>query len=258
LQHKPVIKPIGSSFVELSSTDSTNNYALARVRDGEAAHGTAFFAHQQTAGKGQMGRQWISEKDVNIALSIVLEPNPLLISQQFQLSACIAVAVHKCISRYAGHDTRVKWPNDLYWKDRKAGGILIENIIKSSRLAVSSWQWAIAGIGVNVNQVKFSADLPNPVSLKQITGKNFDTVQMAKELCGTINEYFVKLTGEGFTAIYKEYNNCLYKLNEPVTLKKNNAIFQATIKGVAPTGQLLTHNNSVEEQYEFGEVAWLL
>ncbi len=88
-----------------------------------------------------MGRQWISEKGANMALSIVLQPKPLQLSQQFQLSACIAVAVHRFYSNYAGEDTKIKWPNDLYWQDRKAGGILIESIVGSGEPGVRSQEW---------------------------------------------------------------------------------------------------------------------
>jgi BirA family transcriptional regulator, biotin operon repressor / biotin---[acetyl-CoA-carboxylase] ligase len=123
---------------------------------------------------------------------------------------------------------------------------------------VGSWRWAIAGIGLNINQTQFSPDLPNPVSLKQITGKNFDAVQLAKELCNSVDHYFTRLIIDGFADIYKEYNNCLYKVNETVNLKKNNSVFITTIKGVSPAGQLITHNNSMEERFEFGEITWMI
>jgi BirA family transcriptional regulator, biotin operon repressor / biotin---[acetyl-CoA-carboxylase] ligase len=270
LQDKPIISPLGEPFNELQSTDSTNNYALACIRKGLAKHGTTFFAHEQAAGKGQHGRKWDAEKGANIAVSIILQPKPLLISQQFQISACIAVAVQKFFSHYAGADTKIKWPNDLYWQNRKAGGILIESIVGSRKLEVSEhptpcithrapdWKWAVAGIGININQTQFSPDLPNPVSLKQITGKDYSAVQLAKELCSIADEYFKKLINEGFESVYEKYNNCLYKLNETVKLKKGNRIFFTTLKGVSLTGQLMTCNDKMEENFDFGEVSWVI
>src|SRR5437667_2750998 len=164
-------------FVELQSVDSTNIYALKQVHAGLAQHGMAIFAHNQTAGKGQRGKIWISEKGANINLSVVIKPEALIVSEQFQLSVCAAVAIHHFFSQYAGDSTRIKWPNDMYWQDRKVGGILIENIVGSltagqagRESAVGSWQWAIIGIGININQTSFPPDLHNPVSLKQITG----------------------------------------------------------------------------------------
>ena len=66
-------------------------------------------------------------------MSIVIDPRPLSLTQQFQLSACVAVAVCEFFRQICTEMTRIKWPNDLYWQDRKAGGILIENIIGSQR-----------------------------------------------------------------------------------------------------------------------------
>jgi len=255
LQQQPVINPLGSPFIELSSVDSTNNYALAKIREGQAGHGTAFFTGEQTAGKGQMGRQWVSEKGANIALSVVIQPESLLISMQFRLSACIAIAVQKFLTRYAGDDIKIKWPNDLYWKDRKMGGILIENIIGGAQ---PGWQWAVAGIGININQTLFDPELSNPVSLKQVTGKSFDTTLLAKEICSFLNSYLTKLMQEGFDEIFEEYNQCLYKLNETVRLKRGNSVSQATIKGVSENGELITFNTIMEERFAFGEIAWVL
>ena len=109
--------------------------------------------------------------------------------------------------KYAGDETKIKWPNDLYWQDRKAGGILIESIVRSRESGVGSWEWAIIGIGININQTTFPDDLPNPVSLKQITGKNFDPVELAKELCGLLDKRFTELIENGFENIYSYLPN---------------------------------------------------
>ena len=122
---------IGSPFIELQSVDSTNNYARELIHAGMSQHGQAIFAHEQWAGKGQRGRHWVSEKGQNMALSILLQPKSLLINRQFELSAAIALAVHQALVQYVPEYLTIKWPNDLYWQDRKAGGILIENLLSS-------------------------------------------------------------------------------------------------------------------------------
>ena len=216
----------------------------------------AFFAHDQKAGKGQRGKSWQSLKGANIALSIVIKPQPLLLTQQFQLSACVAVAIQEFFMKYAGDATKIKWPNDLYWQDRKAGGILIENLVGIGELEIGNWQWSIIGIGININQTSFGADLPNPVSLKQITGKNFDALELARELCTKLEFYYRKLLKNGFEKIYEEYLSCLYKRNETVKLKKDNRVFEALIKSVTPTGQLIIQH-AIEESIEFGNVEWV-
>ena len=256
--------PIGKPFIELQSIDSTNKYAMGLVHgnhlpDGqnEAQHGTAIFSHEQTAGKGQRGKNWVSEKDSNIALSILLNPYPLRIQDQFQLSVCVAVSAYEFFLKYTGDETTIKWPNDLYWCDRKAGGILIENVISSGQSAIGNWQWAIVGIGININQTVFPADIHNPVSLKQITGKNFQPVELAKELCSVIEKNYQLLINGKFASLFNNYQNHLYKKDEKVKLKKDNRVFETIIKGVSETGQLITQH-SIEERFEFGEVEWVI
>ena len=251
-----VTNPLGTPFIELQSVDSTNNYALARIHEGMAQHGTCFFAREQTAGKGQRGKFWATETDANLTISIVLKPDFLQSFQQFQLSAAVAVATQHFFSNYGGSQTKIKWPNDLYWKEKKAGGILIENIIRNQELGIGIWEWAVLGIGININQTTFPGNLPNPVSLKQITGQHFDTLQSARDLCQSVDHFYKKLMSEGFDPILEAYNQFLYKKNETVKLKKNTRSFETVIKGVSETGQLITRH-AIEERFDFGEIEWV-
>jgi len=270
---------LGKPFIELQSVDSTNNYAFKQIHAGLAHHGTAYFTREQVAGKGQRGKAWSAAKDSSVILSIVIDPATLLLTQQFQLSACVAVSVCDFFRRYAGNSTRIKWPNDLYWQDRKAGGILIENIIggqhsetgPSTSLRVtgnsqmptadtppsSHWQWAVIGIGININQEIFTEELKNPVSLKQITGRNFNPVQMAKELCVALDNNFNHLVTSGFDAIYSSYLSFLYKKDELVKLKKGSRVFETRIKTVSPAGKLIV-KVAIEEEFDFGEIEWIV
>ena len=237
-------------FTILDTVDSTNNYAMQQVQDGLAKHGRAWFAIEQTAGKGQRGKTWASEKGKNIAMSFVLEPEQLQITSQFHLSAVVALACFEFLKQYAGDEMKIKWPNDLFWRDRKAGGILIENKFQGK-----VWKWAVVGLGININQTGFNNNLANAVSLKQITGKTFDTVAMAKEL----HELVLKKLAEGRTTdeILKQYNQHLYKINELVTLRKTGIKFNTVIKEVLATGRLITVD-AIEREFDFGEVEWVL
>lgn len=267
MSYPPSQTHIGSPFVELQTVDSTNNYALAQIRNSPLSvrqepigHGTAIFAHEQVAGKGQRGKKWTSSKDESIILSIVLKPALQAVSQQFQLNICAAVSVCAFFKKYAGDDTKIKWPNDLYWKDRKAGGILIESVVRGSDQKDSQgggWQWAVAGIGININQTHFPPGLSNAVSLKQITGKHFDPLVLAKELCTVFDHYYTRLVTEGYQQILPEYDSHFYKKNEKVKLKKDNRVFEATIKGIDSVGRLVVQH-AIEEQFEHGEVQWLI
>lgn len=248
---------IGFPFVELQSIDSTNNYARNLLHEGLAQHGMAIYAHEQLAGKGQRGKIWSSDKGSNVILSLIVNPQSLVLSQQFQLSVCVALSVHELFMKFAGADTKIKWPNDLYWQDRKAGGILIESVVGSRELSISSWDWSIIGIGININQTAFPSYLSNPVSLKQITGGNFDAVLLAKELCMIMNQKFDELMNSGFENLYAQYLIHLYKINTTVKLRKDNRVFEAIIKGVNRAGQLVVYH-SIEEEFNFGDVEWVV
>jgi BirA family biotin operon repressor/biotin-[acetyl-CoA-carboxylase] ligase len=241
---------IGQDFIVLNSAESTNNYALDRLHANLAAHGAAYFALEQTKGKGQHGKTWNSApKGSDIILSVVLDSSSISIHQQFLLSAMVAVSVHNFFSKYAGDETKIKWPNDLYWNDRKAGGILIE-FLKNRK-------WAVAGIGININQTKFPEQLKNPVSLKQITGKEFDAVELAKELCTYLQKGYESLQKGEFKNIIEAYNLLLYKRSQTTKLKKGNAVFSASINGVNKTGELLV-SDCMYETFKFGEIEWII
>lgn len=245
--------PIIHSFIELESVDSTNNYAMAKAHAGMASQGTVFFAYEQWAGKGQRGKTWASNPGENIIMSLVLEPVFLPITQQFPLSACIALACHDFFSRYAiPDDVYIKWPNDLYWRDRKAGGILIENSFKGDQ-----WQFAIVGTGININQVVFPETAKNPVSLKQITGRTFDTPALARELGDCLELRYGQLLTGAALSLLEEYNTVLYRLNQPVRLKKDNAVFETVVKGVTATGELMTQD-TLPRQFRVGDVEWVM
>ncbi|HRH47995.1 MAG TPA: biotin--[acetyl-CoA-carboxylase] ligase [Panacibacter sp.] len=242
---------LGIPFIEIFSVESTNNYAMQLVQEGFAGHGAACYAYEQTAGKGQRGKAWHAQAGENITISVVFNTNSLQVSTQFAFNMTIALGVCDFLRIYTAGDTFIKWPNDLYWRDRKAGGILIENIIRGKE-----WQWAVAGIGINVNQTLFDTTLTNPVSLKQITGKEHNPVLLAKELCKSLEYRYNQLLSSGAPSILEDYNGVLYKRGNQIKLKKDNAVFECILKGVDIFGKLLVVRN-LEESFNTGEVEWV-
>lgn len=251
-QSSSTLSPKKSNYnwIELDTVDSTNNYAMGLVHAGTAQHGTAVLAHHQTNGKGQRGKVWETEPGANLSFSILIKPN-LLITQAFRLLATVAVTVRNELEKYMGDETSIKWPNDLYWRDRKTGGILIENIIRGT-----DWQWAIIGIGINVNQTQFG-QLQNPVSIKQVSGKQTNVSTLAKQLHTAITDALSDLEMNGFDSYFEQYNLHLFRKQEMVRLKKENRIINTRINAVNMQGQLVTGVQS-EECFAFGEVEWLL
>ena len=243
--------PIGQPFIELLSVESTNNYAMGLARAGMAQHGAVVFTHEQTKGKGQRTRKWISQKDMNIAMSLLAEPKNLKVSELFLLSMMAATGVRQLLLNIVGEDVKIKWPNDIYWRDRKAAGILIENVWQGA-----GWKFAVIGVGINVNQTDFGQLKSKAISLKEITGKHFEPVMLAKELCKILEEQYQLLISDPSRIIY-QYKAHLYKLNEQIKLKKDNRVFEAIFTDVTINGQMVVHH-AIEEKFDVGEVEWLI
>ncbi len=255
----PIIT-LGEPLIELSSVDSTNIYAISQVQQQMAVSGSCYRADFQTHGKGQMGKSWGSEKGENLLCSYTLGlssiQNPMELglkwsqNQQFGLSVAVSLALTDFFEAHSGGETYIKWPNDLYWRDRKAGGILIENTLRGAE-----WTWAIIGTGININQTQFSSALSNPVSLKQITGKTFEIPLLLKELSAALTKRVNEWIKGKFETMLIEYNNRLYKKNEFVKFKHNQIVFTGKVIGVNKLGQLII-NKGIEQTYNFGEITW--
>ena len=179
---------IGEPLIELTTINSTNIYAMDQVHQGLALSGSCYTADFQTAGKGQHGRNWESEKGQNLLLSYVLELKQLkndkiwTPADQIGFSAAVALGARAFFAAFAGAETKIKKPNDIYFRDRKAGGILIENLVRGKE-----WTWAVIGLGMNINQASFSSASANhmeatPISLQEITNENWDLKKMQKHL----------------------------------------------------------------------------
>lgn len=239
-------------FSILDCVESTNNYAMAQVHAGLATEGQAWFANDQTAGKGQRGKEWKSAVGENIILSVAIKPNKLFMSKPFCFSMLIANICRAFFAEKAAKPIKIKWPNDIYCNDRKAGGILIENIFKGKE-----WQWAVVGIGININQTAFDQELTNATSLKLITNLEYDVVALARNLHSILLSVLESKYNINVENILKTYNDNLYKKEKEVTLKKGNIVFDTTIKKVNEYGYLQTED-VVERQFAVGEVEWII
>ncbi len=225
---------------------------MQQVKNGAAKHGTAYFAHEQTAGKGQRSKQWLSSKNENIILSVVLDTTPFTLSQQFGLNMVCALSALNLFNNYTTNNLKTKWPNDVYWQDRKTGGILIENVI-----AGNTWKFCVAGFGLNINQTMFDSTLKNPASLKQITGKDYNVIELAHELCSILENKFYEFLNGGFKNLLNEYNESLYKKDKMVKFKKDSRVFNGRVVRVDEAGRLIVHT-AYEEAFEFGSIEWII
>lgn len=242
--------PQHSIFLELEAVDSTNNYARNLVANNLAQNNLVVFAHSQTHGRGQMGKKWHTLPNQNITMSVLVDVSSVLLHQQFFLTAVAALGVLDFFKKYVTSHIAIKWMNDIYYKDNKAAGILIETANAGNK------RWAIIGIGVNINQESFTEELPHAVSLHQITGKKYNIVELARQLSEQVNLRLQDILQVKFAKILADYNTYLYKKNEIVTFKKDNIKFTAIINSVDENGDLIV-SNCLYEKFSLGEVQWI-
>lgn len=242
-------------YIKVSQTASTNTYLsrLAATLPG----GTVIYTPSQTAGRGQKGNSWESEDGKNLTFSLLLKRPPVKARDQFYLSEAAALAVVEALSAEAGDNFTVKWPNDVYWQDKKACGMLIENSLDGSDIAT-----CIVGIGINVNQEHFLSDAPNPVSLINITGREHDLMALLKRVCSRI-EQLVESLGDANarTDLHQRYMAALYRNDGQLHPYEDAAgnRFIAMVTGIAPDGTLtLRHEDGTTHDYLFKEVRHII
>ena len=235
-------------IIILDSVDSTNNYAMGMIEKGLATTGNAVQALVQTQGKGTRGKHWKAAAGDNILLSICVEMQYQTVSRQFELVVAVALGVHDFTAKHINADICLKWPNDLFLNDRKAGGILIENKIKGTL-----WQWAVIGIGINVNQTEFR-DLEKAAnSFANVSGATYDVIALGRELLGFVLARIEGLKVRPFEKVLEEYNSHLWMKRKVVKLKKGDDVFETRILGVSEDGELVTDGG----RWRFGEVEWV-
>ena len=221
---------------------------MDRIREGLAEGGGAWFSAFQTAGKGQRGRIWASAPGLNMALSVVLKPEGYLRSGKFHLNALVGLTCLQFLRTLHSEGFSLKWPNDIIWNDRKAGGILIESVMSGLER-----KWIVVGIGININQLSFPDVKGKPVSLMEITGKEHEPETLARAVH---EKLLYDLQHTAADNIMKTYNEELYMRGQLVKLKKGNVAFTTRIKEVNEYGNLLTVD-ATDHSFSVGEVEWM-
>ena len=157
-------------ILHFDEINSTNVYLYDKMAENADIADTVVVAAHQTAGRGMDKNRWESEAQKNLLFSIALNVNYLEAENQFKISQAVSVAIVDTLSQFIDNQRLfIKWPNDIYFDDKKLAGMLVQNTIEGRMMGVT-----IIGIGLNVNQIEFPKDLPNPISLKMISGKDYD------------------------------------------------------------------------------------
>lgn len=239
--------------VHLDSVDSTNNWLKANA-DGRP-HGFAVTARSQNAGRGQRGNSWESAPGRNVTMSMLLRPVGVEAVRQFVISEAVALGVVDTLRHFLGRessDVAVKWPNDIYWNDKKICGILIENVLRGREIILS-----VAGIGLNVNQTAFLSDAPNPVSMWQIAGCEFSVDEVADVLARNIISRCSLPDETSMEKLHRAYLNTLWRRDGfyPYRDAASQRRFMARIIAISPSGMLsLEEPDGSTHVYAFKEV----
>lgn len=240
------------------SIGSTNTY-LRELNGGDPAYDyEVAVADFQTAGRGQKGNTWESEQGKNLLFSILAHPKGIKVQEQFYISEAIALAVSDAVIVAAGPEYAagfsVKWSNDIYYKDCKMAGILIENTLQGSSILDT-----VVGVGLDVNQEVFVSDAPNPISLKNITGRDYDRDALLDDIIARFIGYMELDTPSQRAGVDELYLSRLYRRQGYYKFRDENGVFEACIEGIRPDGCLMLQTRSGEHRtYEFKQVQFVL
>ena len=238
-----------SQIIRVAKTDSTNACLLQLSNEKVLASGTVVVTDHQTQGRGQGDNSWESEPGANLTFSIILYPFPSV--HAFVLSKAISLAVCDFVSRFVS-DVSIKWPNDVYVGERKIAGILIENFFEGIWLTKS-----VAGIGLNINQKHFVSDAPNPVSLRQLTGKTYPLEKCLQTLHADIAARYQMIT-ENADKLNADYLQRLYRFRRLSRFSAGGILFDAIITGVNDDGMLEMKTEDGEcKTFGFKEVVFV-
>ncbi len=225
----------GFPVIELDEIDSTNAYALKLLSEARPPEGTVISCFKQSQGRGTDTNQWESEPGKNLTLSLILYPTFLPVSEQFSLNQAITLALQEMVSKIvASINVTIKWPNDIYIGNKKVAGVLIQNSVMGS-----TFDFAVIGIGLNVNQREFLSDAPNPVSLSLITGNTYELSTIRDLLIESLNKYYQLLREGKKSDINKYYLEHLFRVGQWHNYLLKGIEVNARITGITNFGQLM-------------------
>ncbi|MDA1267605.1 MAG: biotin--[acetyl-CoA-carboxylase] ligase [Bacteroidetes bacterium] len=241
---------LGKDIHFLPECHSTNDIALQALREKEVGEGSIFITNHQTRGKGQRGNSWETKPGENLTFSLILQPRFLDLSEQFLLNMAISNAIRGCFQEYIP-ELLVKWPNDLVIpRLGKLGGILIENLVGSS-----GWDYAVVGIGLNINQNQFTS--PQATSLSLATGNVYPLQELFKLLIVHLEQAYIALKKGKNAVVTREYLQYLYLFEEWAVFKAGDQEVEGKIMGLSETGNLLLElSNGQQRSFGIKEIAF--
>ncbi|MDA9002411.1 biotin--[acetyl-CoA-carboxylase] ligase [Flavobacteriaceae bacterium] len=236
-------------LIKLSATDSTNNYLKQLILERTLDDFSVVVANHQTNGRGQRGSSWLSEKDKNLTFSVLKRNISIVANQQFLLNILVSLSIVKSLEGFNIPKLAIKWPNDILSDHHKISGILIENLIKNKQI-----EYAIIGIGLNVNQVKFEG-LSKVSSLKNIMPLAVDKDELLTKIIDKLKMYFKLYSENGSEFLNSEYESYLFRKDKPSTFSSHdNSLFTGIIRGVSASGKLCVQMEDFNKEFDLKEL----
>lgn len=235
-----ILQPIntlftGQNLIELPEVESTNDFAIELLKSTAIPEGSAILTQKQTKGRGQREQNWESESGKNITVSFIFHPRFLTAARQFNLNICVSLGVLDFVDQVLNKEAvSIKWPNDIYFNNKKIGGILIENTIQGNSL-----QTSVVGIGININQTEFHSEAPNPASFKTITGQDYNIYESFSILCTCLEARYLQLKAGKETDMKMEYIKNLFQFDVYRDYLIKGELYTCRITGVSDSGRLL-------------------
>ena len=243
---------LGKETIKLTTVNSTNSYLKKIVGIGRAKiEGVVVSAREQTLGRGQMGNVWKSEVGKNLTFSFLLKPK-LKAIDQFLLSKVVSLGVVGFLENLGIDDVSIKWPNDIYVKNHKIAGILIENSLKGGQV-----DNCIVGIGLNVNQLQFDKSITNVTSLNFLLKQEQNVELLLPRLLFFIERSYLKLIALKLHEIDSCYLAKLYRLNELHQFLIDGEQIEAIIVGIASSGKLQLKIKDLVKEFDLQEVKFV-
>jgi len=242
---------VGQNLIKLKEVDSTNNFLKELVSKSEPlAEGTVIMADNQFAGRGQQQSVWQTQAGKNISTSILLKPTFLPLDKQFYLNMAVSLAVNEALSHFIPEGLSIKWPNDVYYHDKKLGGILIENTLTGSTIKA-----AVIGIGLNVNQLEFAENISQrATSVIQILQTETFLMDIMEKIFIFMEKYYLILRAGKYSILQNDYLGKLYNFGISALYQNNGAIFEGKISGVEENGRLEVDTIEGLKSFNFKEI----
>lgn len=239
-------------FIHKAEVDSTNNYVRSLVDSFPEKEFVVVSTKFQTSGRGQRGNSWESERGKNLLFSFSCRPTFLEANQQFTISQAISLSIKEELEHHA-KKMSIKWPNDIYWREKKIGGILIENDLEGKHIALS-----IIGVGINLNQLEFTSGAPNPVSLMQATGQPKTPDVILRKILARFEFYYHKLAEGRIDLIAELYKKSLLRRRGYHIFKDENGLFGARIHHIKPDGHIVLQDTEKHlRTYSFKDIEYI-